>query len=120
MTCNEITPLPFPACVTELILPEATGPTAPPHVARIRNLATDRRERVTAVVDGGGTVTVTLPQPLQAGHEYALELLDVGTDERHELTLCGLTAYVVRLRPVVEYDGDGNPIQQTTAVLICP
>lgn len=119
MTCDYIDTLPFPACATELVLVVAQ-PTAPPHVARIRNLATDRRERVPATVDGLGTVTVTLPQPLQAGHEYTLELLDDGTDVRHDFALCDLTAPVVRLRPVLEYDGDGAPVQQTTAVLQCP
>lgn len=122
MTCSELTPLPFPACATTLILPEAvTAPSAPPHAVRLRNLATDRRERLVATVDGGGTLTVTLPQPLVAGHEYALELLDNdGTEALHELTLCGDTGYVVRLRPVLELGPDGLPVVVGTVTLACP
>lgn len=120
MTCPDLATLPFPACALELVLPFATGPTAPPHVVRLRNLATDRRERVPASVDSNGTVTVTLTQPLVAGHEYSLELLDVPGDDRHDLTLCDQTSPVVRLRPVLEYDAAGLPVQVASVILQCP
>lgn len=119
MTCDEITTLPFPACATELGI-GTTDPTAPPHAVRLRNLATDRRERLPASVDGLGFVSVVLPRPLVAGHEYTLELVDNdGSEGVHLLTLCSQTAAVVRLRPVLEYDQNGEPVQVAWVNLQC-
>lgn len=119
MTCDEITTLPFPACAVELYI-GTTGPTAPPHSIRLRNLATDRRERLPANVDGLGFVSVVLPHPLVAGHEYTLELIDNdGSETVHALTLCSQTANKVRLRPVLEYDQNGEPVQVDTVFLTC-
>lgn len=119
MTCDEITTLPYPACATELLVGTTTV-TAPPHVVRLRNLATDRRERLPATVDGLGFVTVVLPRPLVAGHEYLLQLIDDdGSEGVHDLTLCSQTAPAVRLRPVLEYDANGEPVQVAFVTLQC-
>lgn len=120
MTCDQLDFLPFPACATILTLPEVIHvPTAPPHQARLRNLATDRRERTIATVDPSGTVTVILTTPLVAGHEYLLEILDLPDDAPHELASCGHSSTYARLRPVQEFDGDGQPITATTVTLQC-
>jgi hypothetical protein len=121
MTCNEITPQPFPACATTLIV-GTTTPTASDHRAQLRNLATDRIEQHVATIDGLGVVTVTLNACLQAGHEYALELWDYNTSpvDQHLITLCGHTAAVVRLRPVLIYDTDGDPVGGTWTLTCQP
>ena len=120
MICSEINTRPFPCCATEIVVGTVVTPTAPPHVARIRNLATDRVIRATVSIDGIGLLTVLLDAPLQCGHEYVLELIDGdGTDAVHELTVCSQNGYAVRLRPVQEYGSDGEPIVTTFAQLSC-
>lgn len=120
MTCSEITTRPFPCCATEIVVGTVVTPSAPPHVARLRNLATDRVIRADVSLDGLNVLTVLLDQPLQCGHEYVLELLDAdGTDAVHELSLCTQTGYAVRLRPVLEYTSAGEPITTTTVQLTC-
>lgn len=120
MTCNEITTQPFPSCVTTLIVGTTTL-TANDHRAQLRNLATDRIEQHVASIDGGGVVTVTLGAPLQSGHEYALELWDYNTSplDQHEITLCAQTSYVVRLRPVLIFDTNLQPLAPTSWTLTC-
>ena len=120
MTCSEINPRPYPSCATTLVV-GTTTPTANDHRAQLRNLATDRIQQHLAVIDGLGTVTVLLSEPLQAGHEYALELWDYGSSpvSQHELTLCGETGYVVRLRPVLIYDAAGDVLTTPTWTLSC-
>lgn len=120
MTCDEITTQPFPACVSNLLV-GTTTPTANDHRAQLRNLATDRLEQHVAVIDGLGNVQVVLNGPLQAGHEYALELWDYGTTpaEQHEITLCAQTSKTVRLRPVLIFDSNGEPLAPTVWTLTC-
>lgn len=123
MSCSEIDTLPFPSCVTELVIGALAGPTANPiHRARIRNLATGRLAEADATIALDGTVTVTLAAPLQAGHEFALELWDhdVIPAERHALTLCSQTGEAIRLRPVTVYGPDGALESVQTVVLQCP
>lgn len=120
MTCDEILTRPFPACATEFLV-GTTDVTANPHQVRLRNLATDRRERFPATVDGLGFVSFVLPRPLVAGHEYTLELVDAdGSEGVHQITLCSQTSTIVRLRPVLEYDQNGDPVQVPYVSLQCP
>jgi len=120
MTCSDIVTAPYPACATTLYI-GTTNPTAPPHRAHLRNLATGRMQEVEATVDGTGVI-VNLAAPLQPGHEYTVELWDYNQNPNtaHEITICGMTGYVVRIRPEVIYGPDGLPISDDTAVIQCP
>ena len=120
MTCSDIVTAPYPSCATTLYI-GTTNPTAPPHRVHLRNLATGRMQEVEASVNGVDIV-VTLSEPLQAGHEYTVELWDYNQNpnEAHEIAICDQLGYVVRIRPQVIYGPDGLPITDDTAVIQCP